>query len=177
MDGIIYTRHDGGVDICWPSEECLVWLSSGGFWSSQEPGMADRQTEIHITSGKREWAVRRFIRSLQEGGCTTAEAYEIIRDQDCAHLGTGHELIAREDLPSRWFRDAWRRSHNGGPIGIDMAVARKIQLRRIKSAAEKHKADLALPRWRERIRRASSPEQIKQIWPSGLTLLNRKTGN
>lgn len=168
MGGIIYTRHDGGVGICWPSEESLAWLSRGGFWSFQEPGMAERQAEIHIASGKREWAVRRFIRSLQEGGRTTAEAYELIRDHDCAHLGSGHELITREDQPDRWFRDAWRRSHNGGPIGIDMAIARRIQLRRIKTAADRQKTELELPRWRERIRRASSPEQLRLTWPKGL---------
>ena len=64
------------------------------------------------------------------GGCTTAEAYGIIRDRDCSHLGTGCELWDASDLPTdRRYRNAWRRSHNGGPIYIDDRAAMLIDER------------------------------------------------
>ena len=66
-----------------------------------------------------------FVMAMQFGGCTDAEAYEIMRDRFCAHLGSGIELWDTTDVPKdRWFREAWVRSHNGGPIDISLTKAR-----------------------------------------------------
>lgn len=165
---IIYTRPDGGVAVCRPMANVIRWMSCGGRRGDLPRGYLEAQIDRQAADGFDPGTVRRFFHAMHFGGCTTAEAYEIIRDRDCAPHGTAHELMSFADLPDQWFRNAWRRGHNGGPIGIDMTAARKIQLRRIKSAATKHKADLELPRWRERIRRASSPEHLRQIWPRGL---------
>ena len=118
---------------------------------------------------------------MDEGGCTTAQAFEIIRDRDCGHLGTGHELWSAADLPDRWFRNAWRRSHNGGPISIDMDKAREIQFSRIRHAV-KAENDLrreqlrrfskpvrvSFGRLADRIHKADSPRELRRIWPQEL---------
>ena len=77
----------------------------------------------------------RFVMAMQFGGCTDAEAYELMRDRFCAHHGSGIELWDVGDVPQdRWFRDAWVRSHNGGPIDVSLRKARSIQFRRINDA-------------------------------------------
>ncbi len=53
----------------------------------------------------------RFVMTMQFGGCTDAEAYNLMRDRLCAHEGTGCELCDVAHIPTdRWFRDAWIRS-------------------------------------------------------------------
>lgn len=163
---IIYTRHDGGVSITQPSANCMRWMGLGGRWADRERGYLDTQIERQIAAGHDERAVVRFCRAMMFGGCTDAEALEIIRDRDCGHLGTAFELVDFADIPQdRWFRNAWRRSHNGGPIYIDMKKARAIQYRRIKSLT-RNNILMKLPLWRGRIRRAQTPEQLKSIYPS-----------
>lgn len=193
---IVYTRPDGRVSVCAPSLTALRYMTGGGGrWDPPEGKMWYRannashlidvpyrfrdqkfiaptwllnaQIDAQAANGVGDRAARRFVHAMQFGGCTDAEAYQIMRDRFCAPHGSGFELV--DSLPhDRWFRDAWRRGHNGGPIDIDMKAARAIQLRRIKSAAERHKADLELPRWRERIRRAASAEELRVVWPKGL---------
>lgn len=167
---IIYTRHDGGVSILCPSANCMAWMASGGRWADMPRGYIDIQIERQIAAGHQERAARRFARGLAFGGHTDAEALEIIRDRDTGHLGTAHQLVDVSDISfDRWFRDAWRRSHNGGPIYVAMPEARKIQLSRIK-ALELH---INLPLWKSRIRKAETPEALKSIWPT----VNQKSTN
>jgi len=169
MKRIVYTRHDGGVSICCPAREIMGFLSHGGFFANPVRGVIDRHVEAEIRAGRPEWLAHRYVKALAFGGCTTSGAFEIIRDRDCVPHGTGFEVWRFDDLPQdRWFRNAWQRSHNGGPIAIDMAKARKIQMKRLQSAATQRKAELQVARWRERIRRAETPEQLKNIWPKGL---------
>jgi hypothetical protein len=166
---IVYTRQDGGVTIRQPAPDAMRAFCNGGGWPTIQPNDLSRHIDAEIEAGRSPRLAMHYVHALAFGGQTEAEAYAIIRDRDC-HGGTGFELWTISEVMShdRWFRDAWRRSHNGGPIGVDMAKARKIQLKRIKTAADRIKADLELPRWRERIRRAPSPEQLRQVWPRGL---------
>lgn len=177
---ILYTRHDGGVSVCMPAPDCLAWLACGGYWDGRGINLDD-QVARAVAAGHFEWAAARFVRAMDRGGCTAAEAFEIIRDRDCAHLGTACELIDARELPERTFRDAWRRSHNGGPIGIDLAAARRIQFGRITGAANRERArragdiedagcDLVLPlgQLRDRLRLAGSAEAIARVWPEEL---------
>jgi hypothetical protein len=177
---ILYTRHDAGVTLCTPAQECLEWLASGGYWDGRGIDI-DEQIERAVSAGHREHAARRFVRAMDKGGCTTAEAYDIIRDRDCGHLGTAFELVTPEELPDRWFRDAWRRGHNGGPIDIDMETARKIQFRRIRTAIRrenKRREDdltrfnrplkIAIGAIRDKLHKADSAEDIRRIWPEEL---------
>jgi hypothetical protein len=91
------------------------------------------------------------------------------------------------DVPTdRWFRDAWVRSHNGGPIDISLTRARSIQFRRINNAVEiennRRRGDINLcdrpiiPDWstvRDAIRRADDVAELRHVWPSDLPPLGQ----
>ena len=120
--------------------------------------------------------------AMQFGGCTDAEPYELMRDRFCAHHGTGIELWDVADLRTdRWFRDAWVRSHNGGPIGVSLTKASGIQFRRITDAVDqentRRRTDINLfdrliqPDWsemRDAIRRADDVADLRRVWPRDL---------
>jgi hypothetical protein len=147
----------------------MAWLSCGGYWRDKPRGWGDQWIERRTAEGRHEWAVARLARAAQEGGCTTAEAFGVLRDFDCIHLGTACEAWNFDDLPQdRWFRNAWRRSHNGGPIYIAMTQARKIQLARMKNAAATAKAELQWGRWKQKARSAETPQELRMVWPKGL---------
>lgn len=173
---ILYTRHDGGVSLCTPAPDIMAWMSCGGYWRGRDVDL-EEQVERSIAAGHCERAVRRFIKVLEAGGCTTAECYEIIRDRDCGHLGTAFELVQPYELPDRWFRNAWRRGHNGGPIEVDMPAARAIHFgritRQLDQERERRRHDLSM--WRkplevnlgaiaDRIEKAADPCELKAIW-------------
>lgn len=178
---IVYTAHNGGVSICQPSGTIISWLGCGGMWNGYAPGTMDRQIESMIKRGVRPDAARRYALGVTRGGCTTAEAFEIIRDRDCGHLGTAFELWDVSEVPTdRWFRDAWRRSHNGGPIGINLGLAKKIQFKRIRLAFDemikKQREDLDCQAvtdvdWvkvKNSIHNARDELELRTIWPNGL---------
>jgi hypothetical protein len=106
----------------------------GGRWDDiirWDRDFLDRQIAAQSANGVGEWAAARFVRAMQFGGCSTPEAYGIMRDRFCAYLGSGHELWDAADVPQdRTYRDAWRRSHNGGPIYIDERKRVEIDERR-----------------------------------------------
>lgn len=172
---IVVTRFDGGVSIVTPTREVISWLCRGGYWGNCTRGFLDEQLRRNVANGRNERASWRMIQALQWGGCTEAEAFDIVRDRDCTHIGTAHELTA--DVPAdRWFRDAWRRSHNGGPIYVDLRAARRIQLARIKAAVARYneprlvlgRRPLAL-RWGEignAIRHARDKDELRRVWPA-----------
>jgi len=134
---IVYTRRDGGVSICAPSLTALAYMTGGGGrWDGYPRGFLERQIAKQAEECGED-AAARFVRAMQFGGLTSAEAYGIMRDRFCAHLGTAHELWDVEDVPTdRTYRDAWRRSHNGGPIVIDERKAMAIDEARAWAAYE-----------------------------------------
>ncbi len=173
------TRPDGCVTLVTPSWRAIRVYGSGAgpdaeacgtnwYWNAKRRGFLAEQEERQIAAGHPAHAVRRHIHAMTFGGLTTAEALELIRDRDCAVFGTAADLIDIEDVRDRWFRNAWRRSRNGGPISIDLKAARRIQYRRITRMGEKAKAVLKLDRWRDKIRMAKTPEELRRIWPEGL---------
>ena len=175
---IVYTRHDGGVSVCAPSLTALRFMTGGGGrWDGYPRGFLDRQIAKQAEEcGERN--AHRFVMVMQFGGCTDAEAYELMRDRFCAHNGTGIELWDVDDVPKdRWFRDAWVRSHNGGPINVSLPRARAIQFRRIRSAVDiENKRRLCdidcfdrpiQPEWsviRDAIRRADDVACLRRVW-------------
>lgn len=185
---IVYTRFDGGVSICCPSDECVSYMSCGGYWDGHPRGCVERQIEAQIAAGHDPDAAMRFAHAMQFGGKTTAEALEIIRDRDCGHRGTAIELWDVEDVPSdRWYRNAWYRSHNGGPISIDLSRARLLQFKHIRAAivAETKRrqddlelfdvpVDVDLGLVRERIRKARDEIELRRVWPLELVSLSAK---
>lgn len=176
---IVYTRHDGGVSICVPTLNCIRWMGCGGYWGNPRRGFLDTQVERHVADGIDPDAAWRFVSAMQFGGCTTAEALEIIRNRDCAHRGTAIELWDVEDIPAdRWFRNAWVRSHNGGPISIDLKSAKQIQFARIRHAinAENKRRSEDLERFdrrlepdyhkiRNQIMGARDEMEVRSVWP------------
>lgn len=187
---IILTRRGGFVSIVCPSANCLRWMSAGGRWRGLRRGFLAAQIERSIAAGHEPDATRRFVNAMAFGGCTTAEALGIIRDRDCRHTGQGIELWDASDIPEdRWFRDAWRRSPNGGPIWIDMDAARQIQADRMAKAVASWNfracqddstaallrqtngpaiIDLDRPRLRRLLLAAVTPMELKAIWPNEL---------
>lgn len=178
---IVFTRFDGVVEIVRPTRWALNAMCSGGVWREMPwfyPGFDQVQIERQIAAGIAADVARRYADAMMVGGCTTAEALEIIRDRDCAPHGRAIELWDTADVPTdRWFRDAWRRSHNGGPISIDLNLAKPIQWKRARVAIEhenKRRADsleLLSPvdvdweRLRERIKSADDEIELRMIWP------------
>ena len=179
---IVYTRPDGGVSVCAPSLTALRFMTGGGGrWDGHPRGFLDRQIAKQSEEcGERN--AHRFVMAMQFGGCTDAEAYELMRDRFCAHMGSGIELWDIGDVPTdRWFRDAWVRSHNGGPIDVSLRKARSIQFRRIMDAVDqenaRRRADINLfdrpiqPDWsviRDAIRGADDVGELRRVWPSDL---------
>jgi hypothetical protein len=180
---IVYTRPDGGVSVCAPSDTALRYMTGGGGrWDDivvWDRGFLDRQIAAQSKDGVGERAAHAFVMAMHKGGCSTPEAYGIMRDRFCSHLGTGCELWDVADVPlDRWFRNAWRRSHNGGPIYVDIGKARRLQLDKIKSAAaQRNRKRIELgrkplvPPWGEignAIRHARDEGELRRVWPSGL---------
>jgi hypothetical protein len=177
---ILYTRHDGGVSVCTPSPRCLKVMATGGLWSDRPRGYVDLQIERQIAAGHHPDAAARFARALAFGGLTEREALEVIKDRDCGHRGTAHDLIDPAELPDRWFRNAWVRSHNGGPVSVCAEKAKPIQWGRIRAAVKaenKHREDSFDPMpelrvdWgaiRSSIKRAADADDLRRIWPRGM---------
>lgn len=176
---IVYTRHDGGVSICCPSDRVIAWMGCGGRWKGMPRGFVEIQVSRQIEAGHIPDAAWRFARAMAFGGCSSSEALKIIRDRDCGHLGTGFELWDVADVPTdRWFRNAWRRSHNGGPIDVCLKKARPIQFQRIKTAVDRENrrraCDIELfdapmtidwTRVRNDIKRAADIRELRHVWP------------
>jgi hypothetical protein len=176
---IVFTRYDGGVSVCCPTQEVLRWMCVGGLWGGLPRGFVDDQIDLQIAAGHKPDAARRYAKAVTLGGCSTAEAYAIIRDRDCGHLGSGHELWDLEDIPAdRWFRDAWHRSQNGGPIEVSLKKAKPIQFERIKTTLDlenarrasdiaqfDHPVVLDWGRLRDQIQAAYDVNSLRRIWP------------
>jgi hypothetical protein len=135
---IVYTRRDGGVNVFHPSPRTIRRMASGGLWAHMPRGFIDAQIERKIARGMLPDAARRLCLALAFGGASTAEAYGILRDATCGHRGVAHELWDTADLPAdRRYRDAWRRSSNGGPIWLDERKAMAIDEARAWRAYER----------------------------------------
>lgn len=82
--------------------------------------------------GVKPQAAYRYARMMVTGGCSRREAIEIIAQRDCGHLGQAIEIVDIDEIPKdRTYRDAWRRSTNGGPVYIDEDRAQAIDERRM----------------------------------------------
>lgn len=176
LERILHTRpDDGGVTLTSVSPWALTMLSEGGFYNDFPRGFADTQIERFVKAGVPQFAADNFVDAMARGGKSYAEAMAIIRDKDC-YKGTAHEIVNLYDLPDFWFRGAWMRSHNGGPISIDLSKAKSIHFKRLmwvldaqeKQAAEDISAAPMVPvnreQYRSKILRCTSCDDIKKIW-------------
>lgn len=179
MRAILTTAWNGDVRVTYPTPEIFDVMSSGGYWSDRPRGYLWRQIELQIQGGVDPDAAKRFAYAVQFGGLTTAEVYEVIRDRDCARHGKDHELINPIELPDRWFRDAWTRGHNGGPVWVNLERARVIQRAKIDTAVGRENSrrrglrkqlykldELAIGAG---IRNARDDEELRRVWPTQLS--------
>ena len=177
---ILSTRPDRGVSITTPTPEIMAALSVGGYVER-----AARDWEIHkfVSHGLQESIAVRWIDALVEGGCSTQESYALIIDKDTKAEWSAKELVDMEDfLADRWFRNAWVRSQNGGPIYIDLERARVQQAQRLEELELKvrkpkfirrRRTDYLtdwfenphLPGW---IEQAPTVQALRAIWPTEL---------
>lgn len=190
MKSLVYTRRaDGGVSVCHPMPEILRWMTGGGgYWDDRPRGflheLVRRKTCPELQRGNvvTEDAAWRFVNAMQFGGCTTGEAWHAIAEHDCARFGTLIEIQDTDDLPDRWFRDAWKRSANGGPVSVDLEKARPIQLAHIARATERQNRLInrlslwglrkrVMPQWHTlalAVNHARDEHELRKVWPEGI---------
>jgi hypothetical protein len=77
----------------------------------------------------REILARRWVDAMADGGLTETEAITLIGERDRPHGSTSMELIDPSELPERYYREAWRRSSNGGPVWVDDNAAQAVDER------------------------------------------------
>jgi hypothetical protein len=190
---IVYTQLSGCVSVIVPSRACYLACTNGG---AKEPyrrqkWWIDRQIAQFVRGGIDEAVARDWVLAIAWGGLTSSEYFGLLRDKDMTKDGRGAELWDVAELPSdRWFRNAWRRSSNGGPIWIDLDAARDIQVERIEQAVhgwnERAKRDERCARLRGRLTNgpaliefdldsigrkivsARTAEEICAVWPPEL---------
>lgn len=134
---IIYTAHTGGVVVCCPAEWAIDAMAQGNAWAHHPRGYWYVQVARQIARGVDPRAAERFARAMEFGGVSRRDAIEIIAARDCGHMGTQIEIVDISDIPTdRTYRDAWRRSANGGPIVIDETIAQQIDEQRMWRAYE-----------------------------------------
>ena len=185
---ILYTRKsDDGVSICIPAPEMIHWMSSGGYWSDRPRGflkeIVRRKTCPTLQKGAplSEGSAWAFVNALQWGGCTTQEAWNVIRLHDVDRYGLDALVIRKDELPDRWFRDAWtRKGSNSGLPYVDLELARPIQWKRIHAAVSREnkrraadlfgKPEIKLNKaqYQTAIKHARDADELRKIWEPSL---------
>jgi len=178
MKAIMYTRHDGGISVCYPSQDIFDIMQCGGYWDDRPAGFVQAQIDRQIASGIHPDHAAAFARAVAFGGCSEAEAWRIVRDRDCGRHGYHHELIDTEALPDRWFRNAWVRGHNGGPVYISLEKARPLQWQNVVAAiyAENSRREkdlfgkppvrLQRQTWQRAISNARDTDELRRVLPT-----------
>lgn len=124
---IVCSRPDGGVSIIRPARECMTALCNGG--GLIRPSEILRSVENWINAGLDRDIALRWCRAICYGGYVTAEALELLLAKDKPKDWTAPEVVP---VPiDRWFRDAWTRHPNGGPIMVDLDRAKPIQAKKL----------------------------------------------
>lgn len=143
---MVYTRPGGCVTVTTPTKEFMRAACNGGDTTVAVLPI-DEWVRRKTSQGHNEDAAYRHARAWLAGGCTTAEAWAIVRDIEPRRIWNDRtrievvtlapELIDIATLPAdRYFRDAWRRPEIGGPIYFDLPTCRLIQLRNAESAVK-----------------------------------------
>lgn len=181
---IVSTLDNGAVEVLYPSPTVLRAATSGG--GLIQNGNVDAEIEKWKAAGLDTNIASRFIKALAFGGCTTAEILGLITDKDVK--GVSPELVGEVPF-DRYFRNAWRRRKNGGPIWIDLEEARRMQARYILDAkaiiTKRYEADAMLGHnyaamrygmakdfdpisFGRKINSVRSWQELKLVWPEEL---------
>jgi len=143
---VLCTKPDGGVFIITPFDTCLDELRLGIVEARAQRGFDQDELDRAYEAGKflrdaawrpdfdekrRRTLAHTWIECLNAGGLSEREAMELIRDLSAPAFSLAWEIVDVSEIPGdRTHRDAWKRSHNGGPIWIDEAKAAAIDLDR-----------------------------------------------
>lgn len=103
----------------------------------RDPGWGKGRTD-------REAMALRWVDAKHHGGYEWREAVQLIWDYSkCAGAipqeATAPEIVHESELPWR-YRQAWKRSHNGGPVSVDQAKAQAIDEARMWAAYQERAA-------------------------------------
>lgn len=185
---IVYRRLEEPetVFVVRPEPQALAYMTGhGGAWNGQPFALLGelvrRKTDPVLQRGNpcTVEAATRFVKAAQFGGKSVDEAWEIIADHDCGRRGDLIEIVAVDELPpDRWFRNAWRRGANGGPVYVDLEAARLVQFQTIGNVL------YAFNQWRAtrflppveldpalvalRIGDARDEAELRAVWPDEL---------
>jgi hypothetical protein len=175
---VLFTRKtDGGVSIFNPSLRTVSVLQQGnGYGRMLKRGTLEVQTQRLIEDGIDQDIAQTFVNAYAFGGNTEAEALKILIDRSCAHEGLHIDVVTKQELPPRFYRNAWIRSPNGGPVNISLDKAKIIQWDTLYSSieAENKKRErefelrplIEVP-WetiRSSIRHARDVDELSKIW-------------
>lgn len=164
------------MTITLPAPRAFRARTNGGGLMSFYGTTIAREVEKAEQDGRDADLAREWATAGEYGGLTDAECWDLFR-RWCLPAGAlAVDLIDVADLPGdRWFRNAWRRSPNGGPIWIDLERARPVQRWRIAGAVVEENArrtrSLTAPlaadfdALRQATETASSLEELRAIWP------------
>jgi hypothetical protein len=161
--------------------------SGGGYWDDRPRGFLDelvrRKTcpELQKGANVTQDAAWKFVKAMQWGGLTTAETWPVFAAHDCERFGHDVQLLRYDELPDRWFRNAWtRKGSNSGLPYVDLELARPIQWKRIHSAVSRENkrraADLfGAPEiklnkahYQAAIKNARDAEELRKVWEPSL---------
>lgn len=186
---IVYTHFDGTVGAIMPAHHAIARLTSGGGfydpWIKQQPrGLLDemvrRKTCADIQKGRpcpTSDAAWRLVNGLQYGGLSTPEAWDAIKDHDAARYGRLFDVQRLDEFPDAWWRSAWHRSANGGPIVVDLFKARTSQWERARAAVRaenakrrdsfdgKRRLKINWEALRTAMRNARDEHELRKVWP------------
>lgn len=179
MRCLVHSRPDGGVSITYPSPRTFRAITGAGGLLTAYGLAFERALSVMLANGRDERAARRWLRALEHGGRSEADAWALLRWRCVDPTHTAVEVCETDDLPAdRWFRNAWRRSPNGGPIWIDLERARPVQRWRIAGALAEENAARSrrleepvvvdFSAIRRATQQAESLEQLWAIWPDVL---------
>lgn len=111
-----------------------LWLAKA--WEA-EKFIRDPAWRADMAPMARRRLAEHWIEKLHLGGLDEADAVALIAAKDAPSHATAIEIVDKSEVPpDRTHRNAWRRSHNGGPIVIDHEAAQAIDETRLWSQYE-----------------------------------------
>jgi hypothetical protein len=156
-------------------------MSRGGYWNDRPRGFLAELVRRKVAQNVTEEHAWRFVNAMQWGGLTTNEAWDVIRVHDCLRFGHSVQVQRIDELPDRWFRDAWtRQGSNTGLIRVDLEKARPIQWARLSGAVKAEnkrraidlfgKAPIKLNKgeYQSAIKNARDTEELRRCWHPAL---------
>lgn len=132
---IISTLPGGKVAVTCPAEQAIWCLRHGAKdfnnpWFGRPWYFPHLQFARMVARGVKPSVAWAYSTHMMRGGLTRRQAIDLIGARDCP--GVCPEIVDVSELPdSRFYRDAWRRSSNGGPVWIDDEHKEQIETNRM----------------------------------------------